>query len=152
MLKEPLFAPLPIPFSAFSREASIRDPGRKARACSTIVGHASRRIFEPIIGSDRLPSGKTPQDAGCSRLFHALSVRFSASGAPDWLTTSRRIWAVQIGKCLSTKGPVSSVVVCHVGLPTGVNHDTIQPALIHSAFLLVGTSTQRRQYSMPLPL
>ena len=22
-----------------------------------------RRIFEPIIGSDRLPSGKTPQDA-----------------------------------------------------------------------------------------
>jgi hypothetical protein len=38
MLKEPLFAPLPIPFSAFSREASIRDPGRKARACSTIVG------------------------------------------------------------------------------------------------------------------
>src|SRR5260221_1009715 len=52
----------------------------------------------------------------------------TSTARADWLTIYRRIWAVQIGKCLSTKGPVSSVVVCHVGLPTGVNHVTIQPA------------------------
>lgn len=149
MLKEPLFAPLPIPFSAFSRVLPSAILGGKRVHVRRLLGTRRGGYLSQSLEATGSHLGRrrrmlSPFSRSFRPFFRVWGPRLAHDiptylGSPNWqMSEHKRSGFERSG--------------LPVGLPTGVNHVTIQPALIHSAFLLVGTSAQRRQYSMPLPL